>query len=228
MKKKITRIESPISAELRYYESNGIHIVFGITEENQLKLFHFSRVPFDPESLCRKPDGIWPKEGMREAMIKEAFQLVQVNFSGYNRPYEKHGNKYIVTSPGYLLKFVSIGEEKNETGDVLRIVQKDDGTGAKVETVMQFYDGLSVMRIYNTVTNEGTEVQTLEYLSSFSYWGLEKEQKEGSRDFVSPDDKMSLTVVHNGWQKELTVKKYRFADLGMAETQPHLMQRPRR
>ncbi len=164
-------------------------------------------------------------EGMREAQIKESFQLVQVNFSGYNRPYEKHGNKYIVTAPGFMLKFDSISEERNENGDLLRIVQSDDVTGAKVESVMQFFDGIPVARMYNTVTNEGKEDQTLEYISSFSYWGIEKEQKEGIPELVSSDDKMSMVVVHNGWQKELTVKKYRFADLGMAQTQPHNYQR---
>lgn len=127
-------------------------------------------------------------------------------FSGYNRPYEKHGNKYIVTAPGFMLKFDSISEERNEDGDLLRIVQKDDVTGARVESVMQFYDGLPVARMYNTVTNEGSENQTLEYISSFSYWGIEKEQKEGIPEFISSDDKMSMIVVHNGWQKELTVK----------------------
>ena len=106
-----------------------------------------------------------------------------------------------------------------------RQVQKDDVTGARVESVMQFYDGLPVARMYNTVTNEGSENQTLEYISSFSYWGIEKEQKEGIPEFISSDDKMSMIVVHNGWQKELTVKKYRFADLGMAQTQPHNYQR---
>lgn len=111
------------------------------------------------------------------------------------------------------------------TGDLLRIVQSDDVTGAKVESVMQFFDGIPVARMYNTVTNEGKEDQTLEYISSFSYWGIEKEQKEGIPELVSSDDKMSMVVVHNGWQKELTVKKYRFADLGMAQTQPHNYQR---
>ena len=95
MQKWTSRIETPIKAELICYDVNGIHIVFGVTEENQLKLFHFSHAPFDAENLCRKPDNWWPMEGMREAQIKESFQLVQVNFSGYNRPYEKHGNKYI-------------------------------------------------------------------------------------------------------------------------------------
>ena len=220
MQKWTSRIETPIKAELICYDVNGIHIVFGVTEENQLKLFHFSHAPFDAQNLCRKPDGVWMMEGMREAQIKESFQLVQVNFSGYNRPYEKHGNKYIVTAPGFMLKFDSISEERNENGDLLRIVQSDDVTGAKVESVMQFFDGIPVARMYNTVTNEGKEDQTLEYISSFSYWGIEKEQKEGIPELVSSDDKMSMVVVHNGWQKELTVKKYRFADLGMAQTQP--------
>ena len=225
MKKWTDRMETPIQAELICYDVNGIHIVFGVTKEKALKLFHFSSAPFDAENLCRKPDNWWPMEGMREAQIEESFQLVQVNFSGYNRPYEKHGNKYIVTAPGFMLKFDSISEERNEDGDLLRIVQKDDVTGARVESVMQFYDGLPVARMYNTVTNEGSENQTLEYISSFSYWGIEKEQKEGIPEFISSDDKMSMIVVHNGWQKELTVKKYRFADLGMAQTQPHNYQR---
>ena len=168
MKKWTDRIKTPIQAELICYDVNGIQIVFGVTEENELKLFHFSSAPFDAENLCRKPDNWWPMEGMREAQIKESFQLVQVNFSGYNRPYEKHGNKYIVTAPGFMLKFDSISEERDENGDVLRIVQKDGVTGAKVESVMQFYDGLSIARVYNTVTNEGNEDQTLEYISSFS------------------------------------------------------------
>lgn len=227
MKKRTEQITEPLICKLTYYDINGIQIVFGLTDEQELKLFHFSRTEFDKENLCRKPDGAWQEDqkSWRESQIKEGFQLVQVNFSGYDRPYEKHGNKYIVTAPGYLLKFEAIYEERNEAGDVLRIVQKDSLTGAKVESVMQFYDGIPIVRLSHTVTNEGTEEQTLEYISSFSYWGIEKEHRPGSADFISSDEKMSVTVVHNGWQKELTVKKYRFADLGMAQTQPHVYQR---
>ena len=130
-----------------------------------------------------KPDNWWPMEGMREAQIEESFQLVQVNFSGYNRPYEKHGNKYIVTAPGFMLKFDSISEERNEDGDLLRIVQKDDVTGARVESVMQFYDGLPVARMYNTVTNEGSENQTLEYISRLQLLGYRKETEEAFRSY---------------------------------------------
>lgn len=40
-----------------------------------------------------------------------------------------------------MLKFDSISEERNEKGDLLRIVQSDDVTGTKVESVMQFLMG---------------------------------------------------------------------------------------
>ena len=35
-------METPIQAELICYDVNGIHIVFGVTKEKALKLFHFS------------------------------------------------------------------------------------------------------------------------------------------------------------------------------------------
>ena len=34
-------METPIQAELICYDVNGIHIVFGVTKEKALKLFHF-------------------------------------------------------------------------------------------------------------------------------------------------------------------------------------------
>ena len=41
MKKWTDRMETPIQAELICYDVNGIHIVFGVTKEKALKLFHF-------------------------------------------------------------------------------------------------------------------------------------------------------------------------------------------
>lgn len=187
-------------------EEDGIYLVFGITKEDQLKFFHFSSKPM--EELKEK-----------QQYIMEGFQLVQVSFSGYNRPYEKHGNKHIVTAPGYLLKYADFKDERNETGRCLTFVQKDEATGAKVITRMQFYTGTSTMRVFNEVINEGTEVQTLEYISSFYYLGLEKEGTESS------DDKMFLTYAHHGWQKEMTFKTYSFPDLGLSQTQPTVLQR---
>ena len=200
---------------------NGINIVFGITKEKQLKLLHFSHTDFNEEDLCRPSVECKPEEvSRREQYIQEAFQLVQVNLAGYNRPYEKHGNKHIVTAPGYLLRYVDMEDSNNDMGRKLVITQEDiEVTNTRVVTTMQFYNGTSVVRIYNQITNIGTEVQTLEYISSFCYTGIEK---EGS---MSSDDKMNMWIPFNGWQKEMSWKKFSFDELGMAQTQPTVTKR---
>jgi len=190
-----------------FITENAVHLVFGITEEDQLKLLHFSATDLNEKDLAD------------ENFIKESFQLVQVNFSGYNRPYEKHGNKHIVTAPGYLLTYVGMEDVRNELGRKLIITQKDSITGARVVSEMQFYDGIAIVRMQNTVINESDAIQTLEYLSSFCYTGIEK---EGTSD---SDAKMLLTIGHNGWQKEMSFKTYKFNDLGMGQTQDKVYQR---
>lgn len=192
-------------------EEDGIYLVFGVTKENQLKLFHFSAKPLSEQEEKKLTEN--------ETFLREGFQLVQVNFSGYNRPYEKHGNKHIVTAPGYMLTFVDMKDERNETGRVLTFIQKDEGTGARVVTTWQFYQGTTTIRMQSEVTNEGTEVQTLEYISSFYYLGIEKEGE------MSSDDKMQLTFAHNGWQKEMNFHTYSFPALGLPQTQPTVYQR---
>lgn len=187
-------------------EEDGIYIVFAVTQAGQLKLMHFSSNPY-----------VETEE--REQFIKEGFQLVQVNFSGYDRPYEKHGNKHIVTAPGYLLKYVGMEDTRNDIGRHLVITQEDALTGARVVSYLQFYTGTSTVRMYNEVTNIGNEVQTLEYLSSFYYLGIEKEGEDSS------DDKMTLTYAHHGWQKEMNFHTYTFPELGMVQAQPTIYQR---
>lgn len=200
---------------------NGIIIVFGITKENQFKLLHFSHTDFNEEDLCRPSVECKPEEvSRRDQYIKEAFQLVQVNLAGYNRPYEKHGNKHIVTAPGYLLRYVGMEDTKNDIGRKLVITQEDiEVTNTRVVTTMQFYNGTSVVRFHNKVTNIGTETQTLEYISSFCYTGIEKE------GLMSSDDKMNMWIPYNGWQKEMSWKKFSLQDLGMVQTQPTVTKR---
>lgn len=192
-------------------EEDGVFLTFGVTGDDHLKLFHFSSAPMKAENE--------EEFGESELFLKEGFQVVQVNFSGYNRPYEKHGNKHIVTAPGYLLKFVDMKDERNELGRLLTIIQKDEETKAKVITTWQFYSGTSTIRMQNQVINEGDQTQTLEYISSFFYLGIEKEGE------MSSDDKMQLTFAHNGWQKEFSFHTYSFPALGLAQTQPTVYQR---
>ncbi len=196
-------------------EENGIYLVFAVTGKNQIKLLHFSALPLREEELAfseRKEEA--------ERILDEGFQPVQLNFSGYDRPYERHGNKYVVTAPGCSLVFDGMEDVRNDIGRLLVIRQRDDKSGALVESFYQFYDGISVVRIWQRVKNEGTEEQTLEYLSTFSYSGIEKEG--AAEDF---SENMMLSIPHNGWQKELNWRTYSLAELGMPDTQKTLLRR---
>ena len=108
---------------------NGIHIVFGITDKNQIKLLHFSKAEFDENDICKFGKECKAEDLVRkEQFIDEAFQLVQVNLAGYNRPYEKHGNKHICTAPGYLLTYAGMEDSWNEfvlgsSGKILDIME---------------------------------------------------------------------------------------------------------
>ena len=205
---------------IKIYE-NGINIVFGITEKNQLKLLHFSSAEFNEADLCKFGTECKAEDVVRKKQfIEESFQLVQVNFSGYNRPHEKHGNKHIVTAPGYLLTYIGMEDTVTELGRKLVITQEDkDVTHSRVITTMQFYKGTSVVRMWSEVINEGQEMQTLEYISSFCYHGLEKEGRGNS------DSKMRVRIPFNGWQKEMSIRDFSFAELGLAQTQPGVYQR---
>lgn len=195
-------------------DEDGIHLLFGVTEDEHLKLLHFSRKPY--ADVDAKGQFV-TKE--KEQFIEEGFQLVQVSFSGYNRPYEKHGNKHIVTAPGYMLLFAGMKDERNDIGRKLTITQKDEVTGAKVISYLQFYEGTSTIRMYHDVINEGKEEQTLEYISSFYYLGIEKE------GVLSSDTKLALTYACHGWQKEMNFRTVSFPEMGLGQTQPTVTQR---
>ena len=69
------------------------------------------------------------------------------------------------------------------------------------------------------VENQGEEVQTLDYISTFNYMGIEK---EGAK---RQDEKLLLKLPHNGWQREMNWKDYTLKDLGMELVQPKEIQR---
>ncbi|MGN0405806.1 MAG: glycoside hydrolase family 36 protein, partial [Bariatricus sp.] len=191
--------------EIKVHE-NGIYIHWRIEENNNLKLLHFSAKPFCETEIVADavPDG---------------FPFIGMNLSGFDRPYERHGNKYIVTAPGYRMKYVSHSDERNEEGRYLRFLTEDEMTKVQVISYIQFYDGLSVVRIWHRVENRGNETQTLEYISNFHYEGIEKEGK------LSRDEKMRIWIPHNSWQRELNWKCYTLPQLGLEQVQPADIQR---
>ncbi len=185
---------------------NKLHIVFEIADNRDMKLLHFSALPFC-ESDITAPN------------TDDAFRLVEMNLSGFDRPGERHGNKYIYTAPGYRMKYVSHSDTRNEHGRKLEFMLHDEETDVYVVNHMQFYDGVSVVRCWNDVENRGKKQQTLEYISSFNYSGIEKE------GILPRDEKMSVRIPHNSWQREMNWHTYTLAQLGLAQVQPTSIQR---
>ena len=190
-----------------YYEKNekilicenGIHLVWQVDEDNRLRFLHFSAKEFNPDELFPITD--------------EGFNMVEMNLAGRNRPHERHGNKFMATSPGYSMKYADFKDTRNDIGRKLIFTVHDEKTDIFVDTHMQFYDGLSIVRIFNVVRNEGDKPQVIEYISTFNYEGFEREGKEPQ------DKKFKVWIPHNSWQKELNWKAFTLPELGLDKVQ---------
>lgn len=182
-------------------KENGIYMVMEIGEDKEVKLLHFSHIPFQEETISREYE-------------RHGFRLVELSLSGYDRPEERHGIKHTVTSPGYRLKYDSHKDYVNEQGRKLEIVTFDEETKVYVTSHFQFFQGISVVRTWSVVENRGEEPQGLEYISTFNLNGLSKE------GILPRDEKMKISVVHNSWQRELQWEEYTLPQLGLAHSQP--------
>ncbi len=190
---------------IEVYE-NGILMLFEVTEERKIKLLHFSASPFSDADISS-----WGKT--------EPFNVVEVQVSGLDRAGERHGTKYVRTSPGYRLVLKEFRDDRNAIGRKIEVETQDEETGLVVTSHYQFYDGIAVVRAWTTLYNGGKEDLGIEYVSSFAITGIEK---EGIR---LPEDKLELWIPHNGWQKELHWNRYRLDELGMSSTQPEAIRR---
>lgn len=190
---------------IEVYE-NGILMLFEVTEERKIKLLHFSASPFSDADISS-----WGKT--------EPFNVVEVQVSGLDRAGERHGTKYVRTSPGYRLVLKEFRDDRNAIGRKIEVETQDEETGLVVTSHYQFYDGIAVVRAWTTLYNGGKEDLGIEYVSSFAITGIEK---EGIR---LPEDKLELWIPHNGWQKELHWNRYRLDELGMSGTQPEAIRR---
>lgn len=187
-------------------EENELYINWRIEDNGEIKLLHFSAKPF-----CR--------EDVAPESIPERFPFIGMNLSGFDRPYERHGNGYSVTAPGYRMKYAGHTDREEEQGRLLIIHTVDEQTQVHLFSYLQFYRGLPVVRIWHKAENQGKNAQTLEYLGNFYYEGLEKEGD------LPRDEKMQVWIPHNSWQRELNWKRHTFAELGLKQVQPDAVQR---
>lgn len=179
---------------------NGINVVFEITDEEQIRLLHFSALPFDESTLTSKTGTV-------------GFSMVELQVSGIDRAGERHGNKYIVTATGYRLKYKDFKDINNSVGRKLEITCFDAETGLETVSHMQFYYGTQAVRTWTDVNNCGTETWTIEYVSSFSLTGLEKE------GLLPQNEKIRIGICHNSWQRELQWQFCGLEEIGLGLAQ---------
>lgn len=185
---------------------NGIQAVFGVCPDGCAKLLHLSKLPFLPERI-------------QAETLDGAFNLCEINLSGYDRPLERHGTKYIVTAPGYRMKYKSHEDSRDEVGRLLKFVLEDKESGIEVICNYRFFDGIAAIRTWCEVVNVGSQTQTLEYISTFNYTGIEKEG-------IAPrDEKMRVMIPHNSWQREMCWESYTLKELGIPQSQRDSVQR---
>ncbi len=185
---------------------NGLNMVWELTDQNEIKLLHFSALPFDEADLTSDTG-------------TQSFYPVEILISGQDRVGERHGSKYIQTAPGYRMKYKDFKDYRNEKGRKIEVLTEDRETEILAVSHVQFYDGIAAVRSWTEVTNTGDEAQGLEYVSSFALNGIEK---EGLKDF---DEKLKLYIPHNAWQKELHWNSYLLKELGLSMSQPYGMYR---
>ena len=148
------------------------------------------------------------------------FRLVEMELAGFDRPLERHGTKYAVTSAGCHMVYDSHKDYRNEKGRKLEILCYHPESSVYVTSHFQFYDGLTAVRLWTEAQNRGEQKQGLSYLSIFNLNGIEK---EGLQEEYS--DGMLVHIPHHAWQKELQWRTHTLSDLGLVNSQGHILKR---
>ena len=98
---------------------NGIHIVFGITDKNQIKLLHFSKAEFDENDICK-----FGKECKAEDLVRK-----ELGTGGLVRAYTEAA-KLALSDAGIhkmqLMKLVKITTNYNDSGKVQYLLSNSD------------------------------------------------------------------------------------------------------
>ncbi|MEM0054508.1 MAG: alpha-galactosidase [Nitrososphaeria archaeon] len=173
---------------------NGINLVIEITEDNDVRLLHFSSIPFEDTSIPLK--------------IRKWFRILEFQVSGENIS-DHHGSKHTGTNPGASLRYKEHKDYRNEFGRKVEIIMEN----SDFETVshLQFYNNISIVRSWTTVKSKSSISQYIEYITSFALTGI---SKEGLSNW---NEKCRLYIPHNTWTGEAQWKNYKLQELGLSQ-----------
>ena len=168
---------------------NGINLQIDITDDGFVVLNNFSR----SNLIHKRSKHTWGP-------------IAEIHLCGDN-PNDHHMAKHTGGSATFTLKYKSHKYYENDIGGKLELTLADE----KIEAVVhyQFYRGISVLRAWTVVTNICQEIVGLEYISSFSYIGID----EGDAPL---DDRMRILIPHNAWCREANWHAYTPSELGYA------------
>ena len=171
------------------FSQNGIKFIIGIAEDERVYLHNFST----NDLVHKRYKGVWGP-------------IAEIHICGDN-PNDHHMAKHTGGSATFTLKYKSHKYYENESGNKLELTLADEKTEACVH--FQFYKGICAVRTWTTVTNIGKEPFGIEYISTFSYVGID----EGD---LPIDNKMRILIPHNAWCREANWHSYTPGELGYA------------
>ena len=171
------------------FSQNGFYLKIDITDEQRVVLRTLSKSPL----VHKRSKHNWGP-------------IAEIHLCGEN-PNDHHMAKHTGGSATFTLKYKSHKYYENELGNKLELVLADHQLEACVH--YQFYKGVSALRAWTAVTNIGDKPIGLEYISSFSYIGID----EGD---LPLDERMRILIPHNAWCREANWHAYTPGELGYA------------
>ena len=167
-------------------KENRIHMVFEVTENNELRLLNFS----DDSA----------ENAMSEKQQKYA-QAVEIQITGDNQN-DHHGAKHTCGGSRERLKYISHSVSENNFGKKLEIQLADECISVVLN--YQLYSGVSVVRCWTDIKNISSETVGIEYISSFSLTGIGSDALKvyiPSNSWVNETGWMSYTLKDLGMQR---------------------------
>ena len=171
-------------------ENDGLYMVIDVEEDGRVSLRHFAPHPYDGRDTgCYYP-------------------LLELHFQGQNID-GHHGSRHTETYPAALLRYRDHRLEPRPGGRELTLSMAGGSVAVDMHYVL--YDGVSAVRSWAEVENVGEAPQTLDYITSFAYYGV-SDGVEGSFE-----DKMLFDIPYNTWHGELQWHRKSAWELGLMD-----------
>lgn len=173
------------------YEHCGLYFVIEVDAGQKARLVHFSAKPYSGGEAPHK-----------------YYTLLELHCLGADTD-DHHGARNTFTSPAAEMKYVSHRFTEREGNRLLEVVLTDGRLEAAV--FYEFCAGVPVVRCWNRVVNRSDEPVTLDYVTSFAYYGL-TDGLEGNWE-----DRTAFYLAGNTWHGELQWRKNTPFELGLTK-----------